>query len=160
MGVESAFLAHLHDDEVFSYQSPSAPCPSLLKVPSGSEEGADGESLPQDSQVSPGVNQKITFSLASKCIALDSVAVQGFPLWLSGKESACNVGDAGDVDLIPGLGRSPGGGNGNPFEYSCLKNSMDRGAWWAIVQSGAKSQTRLSDRVHACTQLQKELSAF
>ena len=43
-----------------------------------------------------------------------------------GKESACNAGDLG---LIPGLGRSPGEGNGNPFQYSCLKNSMDRGAW-------------------------------
>ena len=102
----------------------------------------------------------MNFILASKCITLDSVAVQGFPQWLSGKESACNAGDAGDVDSIPGLGRSPGGGNGNPFQYSCLKNPMDRGAWWAIIQSVAKSETRLSDRVHICTQLQKELSAF
>ena len=113
-----------------------------------------------DYQASPGVNQKMNFILASKCITLDSVAVQGFPQWLSGKESACNAGDAGDVDSIPGLGRSPGGGNGNPFQYSCLKNPMDRGAWWAIIQSVAKSETRLSDRVHICTQLQKELSAF
>ena len=79
MGVESALLAHLHDDEVFSYQSPSAPCPSLLKVPSGSEEGAVAKSLPQDYQVSPGVTQKIDFILASECIALHSAAVQGFP---------------------------------------------------------------------------------
>ena len=45
--------------------------------------------------------------------------------WLSGKESTCNVGDMG---WIPGLGRSPGGGNGDPLQYSCLKNPMDRGA--------------------------------
>jgi len=51
MGVESAFLAHLHDNEVFSYQSPSAPCPSLLKVPSGSKEGAVAESLLQTGQI-------------------------------------------------------------------------------------------------------------
>ena len=51
----------------------------------------------------------------------------------SGKESACSVGDAGDADLIPGLGRSPGGGNGNTLQYFCLENSMDRGAWWATV---------------------------
>ena len=59
-----------------------------------------------------------------------------------GKESACNTGDPG---LIPGLGRSPGEGNGNPLQYSCLENSMDRGAWWATVHGVAKSQTQLSN---------------
>ena len=54
------------------------------------------------------------------------------------------AGDAGDVGLIPGLGRSPGGGNGNPLQHSCLKNPTDR-AWWATVPGVAKSQTRLSD---------------
>ena len=56
------------------------------------------------------------------------------PRWLSGKESVCNAGDTRDVDSIPGSGRSPGGGNGKPLQYSCLKNCMDRGAWWATVQ--------------------------
>ena len=46
--------------------------------------------------------------------------------WLNGSESACNAGDARDVGLIPGSGRSPGGGNGNPFQFSCLKNPTDR----------------------------------
>ena len=50
----------------------------------------------------------------------------GFPGGSDGKESACNVGDPG---LIPWLGRSPGEGNGYPLQYSCLENSMDRGAW-------------------------------
>ena len=49
--------------------------------------------------------------------------------------------NAGDLDLILGLGRSPGGGNGNPLQYSCLENSMDRGAWWATVQEAIKNQT-------------------
>ena len=49
------------------------------------------------------------------------------------KSLPANAGDARDVGLIPGLGRSPGGGNGNQLQYSCLKNSMERGAWWAIV---------------------------
>ena len=49
------------------------------------------------------------------------------------------------MGLIPGSGRSPGGGNGNPLQYSCLENSMDRGAWWATVHGVAKSQTRLND---------------
>ena len=54
------------------------------------------------------------------------------------KESACNAGDLG---LIPGLGKSPGGGHGNPLQYSCLENSMDRGAWRATVHGVAKSWT-------------------
>ena len=62
-----------------------------------------------------------------------------------GKESACSVRDPG---LIPGLGRSPGEGNSNPLQYSCLENSMDRGAWWATEHGLAKSQTRLSN-VHS-----------
>ena len=56
-----------------------------------------------------------------------------------GKESACNAGDSGNVGLIPGSVRSPGEGNGYPFQYSCLKNPMDRGAWRATVQSVAES---------------------
>ena len=58
------------------------------------------------------------------------------------KASAYNAGDPGSV---PGLGRSPGEGNGNPLQYSCLENPMDRGAWWAAVHGVAKSRTRLSD---------------
>ena len=58
------------------------------------------------------------------------------------KESACQAGDAG---LIPGSGRSPGKGNGNPLQYFCLGNPMDRGTWRATVHGVAKSQTRLSN---------------
>ena len=61
-----------------------------------------------------------------------------------GKEATCNAGDTEDAGSIPGLGRFPGGGNGNPLQYSCLKSSKDRGAWWAIVHVVAVSQTRLS----------------
>ena len=59
------------------------------------------------------------------------------------KNLPANVGDARDEGLIPGSGRSPGGGHGNPLLYSCLANPMDRGAWWAAVLGVAKSQTRL-----------------
>ena len=59
-----------------------------------------------------------------------------------GKESACIVGDPGS---ITGLERYPGEGNGYPLQYSCLKDSMDRGAWWAIVHGVAKSWIQLSD---------------
>ena len=59
----------------------------------------------------------------------------GLPRWLHGKESACS---AGDVGLILGSGRSSGGGNGNPLQYPCLKNPMDRGAWQATVHGVTK----------------------
>ena len=65
----------------------------------------------------------------------------GFPWWLSGKESACNAQAAGDVGLIPQSRKPPGGGHGNPLQYSCLEKSMDRGAWWATGRRNAKSQT-------------------
>ena len=61
-----------------------------------------------------------------------------------GKESTCNVRDTGDRRSIPGSGRSSGGGHGNPLQYSCLENPMDRGAWWATVYGVAKSHTQLS----------------
>ena len=66
----------------------------------------------------------------------------GFPSSLAGKESTCNAGDLG---LIPRLGRSPGGGHGNPSQYSCLENPMDRGAWRAIIHEVTKSRTRLNN---------------
>ena len=75
-------------------------------------------------------------------VGVSHSAISGFPGGLDGKESARNTGAAG---LIPELGRSPGEGNGNRLQYSCLENSMDGGAWWAMVHGTAKSQTRLSD---------------
>ena len=66
----------------------------------------------------------------------------GFPSGSDGKESAW---DAGDLSLIPGLGRSPGEGNDNSLQYSCLGNPMDRGAWQAIVHGVAENWTWLSD---------------
>ena len=62
----------------------------------------------------------------------------GFPRVSDGKESACSAGDLGS---IPGLGRSPGEGNGNPLQSSCLENPMGRGAWWATVHGVEKSWT-------------------
>ena len=67
---------------------------------------------------------------------------KGFPGDSDSKESACSVGDPGS---IPGPGRSPGEGNSNPLQYSCLENPMDRGTWQATVHGVAKAQTRLSD---------------
>ena len=62
-----------------------------------------------------------------------------------GKESNCNAGERGDVGSILGLGRFPGKGNGNPLQYSCLENPMDRGTWRATVYGVTKSRIRLSD---------------
>ena len=74
----------------------------------------------------------------SKYVLSNDIANQllGFPGSSNGKESACNTGDLG---LIPESGRSPGEGHGNPLQYSCLKNPMDRGAWWAMVHGVAES---------------------
>ena len=59
------------------------------------------------------------------------------------KNLPANAGDVRDLGLIPGLGRSPGVGNGNPFQYACLENPTVRGAWWATVHGVTKSQTGL-----------------
>ena len=72
-------------------------------------------------------------------------ATLGVPRWLSGKESACQAGDMGS---IPGLGRSPGEGKGDPLQYSCLQNAMDRGAW--------RSQTAGRDLMTKQQQQQEE----
>ena len=69
-------------------------------------------------------------------------SIPGLPCGSAGKESAFNAGDMGS---IPGLGKSPGGGHGNPLQYSCLENPMDRGACWATDHRVTKSLTRLSD---------------
>ena len=65
-------------------------------------------------------------------------------LLMGGSEGKASAYNAGDQGSIPGPGRSPGEGNGNPLQDSCLENPMDGGAWWATVHGVAKSQTRLS----------------
>ena len=72
----------------------------------------------------------------------------GFPGGSDSKESSCNAGDQG---LIPGLGKSPGEGNVNPLQHSCLENPMDRGAWWAVVHGVTKCWTGLNNQ-HARVQ--------
>ena len=71
------------------------------------------------------------------------------------KNPPANARDSGDTDSIPGLGKYPRGGSGNPLQYSCLENSIDRGAWWATVLRVAKSQTQLSTQ--ACMIFNKGL---
>ena len=81
--------------------------------------------------------------------------MQGYAKVSEVKASACNAGDPG---LIPGSGRSPGEGNGNPLQYSCLENPIDGGALWATVHRVAKSRTRLSyfTSLHFMQNLEKE----
>jgi len=74
--------------------------------------------------------------------------LKGFPDGTIVEGPPANAGDARNTGLIPGLGRSPGGGNGSPFQCSCLENSMDRGAWRATVHGGPK---RLDPTEHICT---------
>ena len=66
---------------------------------------------------------------------------RGFPGGVNGQEPACQCRRHKDAGLIPGLGRSPGGGHGNPLQYSCLESPMDRGAWLATAHGVTKSQT-------------------
>ena len=81
--------------------------------------------------------------------AFNVISFMLFPGGSDGKESACNVGAPGS---IPDLGRSPGGGNGYPFQYSCLENSMDREAWWAVVHELAESdKTEQTEHTHGST---------
>ena len=77
-----------------------------------------------------------TGNVASQFMLLNS---RGFPSGTSGKEPTANADDVGDSGSIPSQERSPGGGHGNPLQYSRLENPMDRGAWWATVHGVAKS---------------------
>ena len=76
-----------------------------------------------------------------------SMKQEGFPGGAVVKNPPAKAGDAGDLGSIPGLGRSPGEGNGNPLQYSCLENSMDRGAWPTTVHKVSKNWTQLSTHV-------------
>ena len=87
--------------------------------------------IKEGARVLEGITEEVIFELSFE-------GWIGFPGGSDGKASACNVGDLGS---IPGSGRSPGEGNGNPLQYSCLENPMDRRAWWATVHGVAKSQT-------------------
>ena len=71
-------------------------------------------------------------------ILVHVTSYSGFPVDSVGKEYSCSAGDLGSG---PGSGRCPGGGDGNPLQYSCLKNSMDREAWWATIHAVTKSWT-------------------
>ena len=90
--------------------------------------------------------------------------LKGFPGGLNGKEFACNAGATRDEGSIPGSGRYPGEGNGNPLQYSCLENPMDKGAWWATVPGvtkvrynlGIKPSTIKGIKDHRNKKLQKE----
>ena len=103
-------------------------------------------------------NQKQQRSLES---ALSHLGFRGESSYFHssvGKETACN---AGDMDLIPGSGRSPGAGNGNPFQYPCLENPMDRGAWRATVHGITRSWTRFETNMQSLTgRVTEKVSSF
>ena len=78
---------------------------------------------------------------------------EGLPRWCSGKEHTDRAGDARDMGSIPGSGRSPGEGNGNPLQYSCLGHPMDRGAWWATVHGVLESDMTEHAHTHKYIQI-------
>ena len=110
--------------------------------------------LPLDQVKGPSELTLCSFSLHIVITDLSvSPTKPWLPGWLSGKESDCKAGAIGDMGLIPGSGRSSGGGHGNPFQYSCLENPVDRGTLWATVYGVAKSWTWLKWlRTHALIQ--------
>ena len=118
-------------------------CSLLLRFPLGflgSLPGFPPTSLPASSHVHVPVllsPRPLVFHSPSCC--------KGFPGGSAGKASTCNAGDLGS---IPGSGRSPGEGNGNTLQYSCLEKPMDGGACWATVHGVAKSWTQLRDFTH------------
>ena len=91
---------------------------------------------------------RVSYVTCKQVFFLPLALLWGFPGGSEGKASACNAEDLGS---IPGSGRSSGKGNGNPLQYSCLENPMDRGAWWTTVHGIAKSRTRVSDLTHFTT---------
>ena len=94
-----------------------------------------------------GGGQGSVTSLGESCwLCLCGLGQDALRRWC--KQSTCNAEDAVDVGSTPGSGRSSGGGNGNPLQYFCLENPMDRGAWQATIHGVAKSQTRLSYTEH------------
>ena len=89
--------------------------------------------------------QQFIESSYNLCILLHLLRIWPPQVAPVGKNPPANAGDDRGAALIPESGRSPGEGNGNPLQYSCLENHMDRGAWWATVHGVARSQTRLSN---------------
>ena len=104
------------------------------------------------------IAQETTQCSAATQLSMRRKAKMGYmyelPRWKSSKESLpANAGGARDTLTIPRLGRSPGVENGNLLQYSCLENSIDRGAWWATVHGVSKNQTLVSAHTHIHTQL-------
>ena len=125
---------------------PGLECRTAIPVSSLCPPGAAMRGLePWDPSSSPsqsGGPSVVVLEWVSVCVSLclcghvcicACVCVGGFPGGSVVKNPPANTGDSGDVSLISGLGKFPGRGNGNPLQYSCLENSMDRGAWWTIV---------------------------
>ena len=108
-----------------------------------------GQLLPHPSQFPLCLGEFSWYSLPDKPFIPDYMLMGATQVVLVIKKLPANAGDVRDLGSTPGMGRSPGGGSGNPLQYSCLENPMDGGAWWATVHGVTKSQTRLSMHTHA-----------
>ena len=89
------------------------------------------------------INVTLSYECVCMCVLHIYIYTHIYGGAIAVKNPPANGGDIRDAGSIPGSRRSPGGGHGNPFQYSCLENPMDRGAWRATVHRGTKSQTRL-----------------
>ena len=105
-----------------------------------------GSSQPKDrTQVSCITGRFFTSWATREAKGVWGAYENAFQVLLEVKNPPANAGDTRDMASVLGLGRSPGGGHGNPLQYSCLENPLDRGAWWATVHTVARSRTWLSD---------------
>ena len=120
-------------------------CQASLSTEFYRQEYWSGLSFPSAGGLSnPGIEPGSP-ALQADSLQSEPPAPRGFPCGSVVKEMPAKAGDVGDVGLMPGSGRSLGGGNGNSLQYSCLGNPTDRGAWRATVHGVAKSQTQLRD---------------
>ena len=104
-----------------------------------------GLAFPSQGGNLPSLGPALWFCCPSLCTALHIRECWTSRVALVVKNPPANAGDVRDTGSIPGSGRSPGGGHGNPLQYSCLDSAMDRGAWRAMVHGVTKSQTQLKD---------------
>ena len=129
-----AWSATVHGVTWFRHNLATKPTPSLLDLPP-----THPTSYPSRSAQMPSWAEPLYYTAGPHWLFYTWWCVYGSPSGSAVKNLPANARDTGDWGLIPGLGRSPGGGHGNPLQHPCLESPMDRGAWWATVHGVAQS---------------------
>ena len=122
--------------------------PSSVRISGWGPDTAGFQQPPDSASLAHSLRAVYTYSTPTISYLAASMFAKGFRSGSVVKNPPANAGDAGDTGSVPGLGRSSGGGSGNPLQYSCLENPLDRGAWRVIVQGIVKSQIWPTNRAH------------